>query len=131
MPKFIVHRHDTPLESARKPHWDLMLQKCDPENFDAEDRTLETWALESPLEIGGPIKATKLEDHRAHYLDNDGPLSNNRGVIATQMSGEFDWVTNSAGLKICSIRTNDGNCHVALTQLDGDEFEVEVFQDRS
>ena len=69
-----------------------MLEKSTPADFDPDARTLETWALQSEPIVGAKINAKRLEDHRARYLDEEGPLSNNRGRVSRLLEGEFEWL---------------------------------------
>ncbi|MAV35421.1 MAG: hypothetical protein CMJ59_08175 [Planctomycetaceae bacterium] len=77
--RFVVLHHLTPPGSPRGPHWDLMLER---------DGVLETWALDAPPLSETSQDAQKLDDHRVHYLDYEGPVSGDRGVVQ-----RWDWGT--------------------------------------
>ena len=99
MPRFVVHYHIMPPTSHRPDHWDLMLENRTSETFNPEERTLLTWALESQLFVGRTVKAKQLDNHRAWFLDNDGELSDGRGFVTRQLSGEFEWLANGNDVK--------------------------------
>lgn len=73
MPRFVVLRHETPSTATRPSHWDLM--------FELGDSQLKTWALESAPDGRQEQTARRLADHRAEYLDFQGPLSGDRGHV--------------------------------------------------
>lgn len=77
MARFVILRHDSP----RSLHWDFMLE---------HDGALRTWALESPPSVGTTIAAEALADHRLAYLDYEGPISGNRGVVARWDTGDYE-----------------------------------------
>lgn len=76
MPRFTILEHDHPAL-----HWDLLLESGD---------TLKTWRLAQPP---GPnthrIEATEIADHRLLYLDYEGPVSGERGVVKRWDGGVF------------------------------------------
>src|SRR5206468_490246 len=59
MPRFVILEHDHPTR-----HWDLMLEARG---------VLRTWRLSAPPKAGVAIAATASFDHRAIYLDYEGP----------------------------------------------------------
>ncbi len=126
MPRFVVHYHVTPATSDRPDHWDLMLENQTAVLFDPDDRTLATWALESQPVVGCTIKAQRLDNHRAWFLDNEGPLSGGRGVVTRQMSGEFEWLVNSDNLKRLRMITASGDWFVSIIRIDDTEFTVGI-----
>jgi hypothetical protein len=66
MPRFVILEHDHPLL-----HWDLMLES---------GSVLRTWRLAEPPSEG-EVMAESSFDHRLLYLDYEGPISGNRGVV--------------------------------------------------
>lgn len=65
----------------------------------AEERRLATWSL-SELPAGWlgaaadalqEVEAIQLDDHRAAYLDYEGPVSGDRGTVTRVASGEVTW----------------------------------------
>ncbi|MEQ8788755.1 MAG: DNA polymerase ligase N-terminal domain-containing protein [Pirellulaceae bacterium] len=83
MPRYVVLRHETPPNYARPLHWDLMLEA---------DDWLWTWALEEPPRYDASIVAWPLADHRLEYLEYEGPVSNNRGVVARWDAGQYELI---------------------------------------
>jgi hypothetical protein len=81
MSRFVVLRHECP--STYKPgvHWDFMLERAG---------TLRTWALAEPPELGRAIAAEPLTDHRLAYLDYEGPISGNRGIVRRWDAGTYE-----------------------------------------
>jgi hypothetical protein len=76
MPRFVILEHDHP-----ELHWDLMLEAGE---------ALCTWRLaRPPLEPGETIAASKLADHRLHYLDYEGPVSGGRGTVKRWDAGSY------------------------------------------
>lgn len=56
-------------------HWDLLIE------LPGRDG-LATWRLDrNPLAAAGPIAATRIADHRRAYLEYEGEISGNRGVV--------------------------------------------------
>ncbi len=88
MPRFVVLEHDWP-----EPHLDLFL--------DAGD-ALRAWKL--PAHFSPDIPATILANaqHRRHYLDYEGAVAGNRGVVLRWDFGDFDWIEDSQE----SVRVN-------------------------
>lgn len=73
--RYTISRHDAP----DGLHWDLFLEAGD---------TLATWRLSAPPEHG-VVECRPLPDHRLVYLDYDGPVSGDRGVVARYSSGRY------------------------------------------
>jgi hypothetical protein len=80
MPRYVILRHETPPQSARPLHWDLMLES---------GSTLRTWALSREPAMGEAVPAEALPDHRLDYLNYEGPVSNQRGFVRRWDEGEF------------------------------------------
>lgn len=88
MPRFVLLHHQLP-PGERASHWDLMLER---------GAALRTWALaESPLTTP-EVEATPLPDHRLAYLDYQGPVSGNRGVVSRADVGTYQLVEEREGL---------------------------------
>ncbi|MEN0110809.1 MAG: hypothetical protein AAF805_08800, partial [Planctomycetota bacterium] len=81
------------------PHWDLMLERPGVER----EHRLATWSLlklprawataigAEPAAANEEVAATELADHRAWYLDHDGPLRSAPGSVARLAGGECVW----------------------------------------
>jgi hypothetical protein len=84
MPRFAILEHDWPTR-----HWDLLLES---------GGVLRAWRL---LEEPGPDRAVAAEpnfDHRVFYLDYEGPLTGNRGIVTRWDSGTFDLLADEPEL---------------------------------
>lgn len=78
VPRYAILEHDWP---AR--HWDLFLEA---------DGVLRAWRLLAEPLPGAAVPAEPAADHRLFYLDYEGPVSGNRGVVTRWDAGEFDWI---------------------------------------
>jgi hypothetical protein len=76
MPRYVVleHRWDG-------VHWDFMLEDGD---------RLRTWAIVAPITASGDLPARALPDHRLIYLDYEGPVSGNRGIVRRWDRGVYE-----------------------------------------
>jgi hypothetical protein len=72
-----VLEHDSP----RGLHWDFMLE---------QGNALRTWALAARPDSPGAIAAEALADHRLAYLDNEGPVSGDRGTVTRWDRGDYE-----------------------------------------
>jgi hypothetical protein len=71
---FALLEHDPPAGAGDR-HWDFLVEVAGQER-------LPTWRLHAcPLDVGGPVPAARVPDHRAFYLTYEGPVSGNRGVV--------------------------------------------------
>ena len=64
-------------------HWDLMLE--------VQNR-LWTWRMSELPTINQTVTGERIIDHRIHYLDYEGPVSNNRGIVKRVRAGRYQWV---------------------------------------
>jgi hypothetical protein len=100
MPRFVILRH----ENQHGTLFDLMLE-C--------GGTLKTWALAAPPQNGLEMECQSLADHRLTYLDYEGPISGERGVVARWDSGTYSveeqtetaWTVRLSGEKIAGRAT--------------------------
>lgn len=53
-------------------HWDFMLEVGD---------VLRTWAIDAPIVPGSRLPARELSPHRRVYLDYEGEISGDRGMV--------------------------------------------------
>jgi hypothetical protein len=92
MPRFVVLRHECPPGHPRGLHWDFMLEAGE---------TLKTWSLpQSPGELTShsdapseSMQVDALAGHRVAYLDYEGPISGDRGVVSRFDRGEYEVVS--------------------------------------
>lgn len=98
MPRFVLLHHECPLDFDKPSHWDFMVEA---------EGVLWTWELrELPtpwLDALGELRsapnqqvyATRLADHRMAFLDYEGPLTHNRGLVSCVTRGEYEFIENS------------------------------------
>lgn len=73
--RFVILKHDHPFL-----HWDLLLQG---------ETSARTWRLLRKPCLNEPISAEPLPAHRLLYLDYEGPISNNRGMVQRVLAGTY------------------------------------------
>ena len=78
MPRFVVLEH-----RWNGVHHDLMLE-------DPGTGALRTWAIDAPIVAGADLPARSLPDHRAAYLDYEGPVSGDRGTVRRLDRGTYE-----------------------------------------
>ena len=79
------------------PHWDLMLEHenrlvswaFDEHPLDLLDTSL-THSLESGIAV--PLVGLPTKDHRLDFLEYEGPLSRNRGLVTRHLAGTYQWL---------------------------------------
>ncbi len=118
MARFVLLYHDCPAGYERPSHWDLMLEA---------DGSLRTWALRelprgweaarertvalfsecAPVSGANSVPAERLADHRIDYLEIEGPLSGERGVVRRVDAGNYEVVSGSAAG--CRVRLTGEN----------------------
>jgi len=76
--KFVLLEH-----RWRGVHWDFMLET-------APGGPLRTWAVDAEVVAGLDLPARALSDHRAAYLDYEGPVTGGRGEVRRVDGGTFD-----------------------------------------
>jgi hypothetical protein len=87
MPRYVILRHEMPSPERGPVHWDFMLET---------DGILRTWALAEQPTLQREIAANQLADHRLAYLDYEGPISGNRGIVTRWDAGEYRLDIDSA-----------------------------------
>ena len=115
MPRYVVLEHDHPTV-----HWDLMLEDGD---------VLRTWKLVSPPYAGQDVCATALGNHRAMYLDYEGPVSRNRGHVVRWDAGIFTWKNNTARHKAVYLDGTQLHGEFTLERVAGDDWIARFFPD--
>ncbi|HPF40642.1 MAG TPA: DNA polymerase ligase N-terminal domain-containing protein [Phycisphaerae bacterium] len=86
--RFVVLFHSHPGEGD---HFDLMIER---------GAALATWRVEAPPEAcreRGALDCLRLADHRATYLEYEGPISGNRGEVSRHDAGRFEILDQSSG----------------------------------
>ena len=76
---FVILHHQSPTSV----HWDVMLET---------DSSLTTWSIppQCPSGTSFTCPVNRLPDHRKHYLDYEGEVSNNRGVVSRVDTGTYE-----------------------------------------
>jgi hypothetical protein len=59
------------------------------------DSALMTWSIQSQSPSGSSFvcPATRLPDHRKHYLDYEGEVTGNRGTVSRIDTGTYEQLT--------------------------------------
>jgi hypothetical protein len=96
MPRYVILRHEMP-GSQRGLHWDFMLEN---------GPLLRTWALDQEPCAGMTIRAEVLADHRAAYLEYEGPISGDRGTVLRWDSGEYEMLEERSERLVVRLRGN-------------------------
>ena len=104
--RFVILRHDSP----RGEHFDFMLEA---------GGVLKTWALPRAPEAGVEVACEALADHRLTYLDYEGPISGDRGVVTRWDSGAYtverqndrEWAVTLAGHRLTGHATLRRSAH--------------------
>jgi hypothetical protein len=113
MPRFVILEHDHPTL-----HWDLMLEA---------GGVLKTWRLAAPP-TGAAVAAAELGDHRAMYLDYEGPVSGGRGMVKRWDAGTYTELRESAPDRRC-LRFDGERLQgsATLTRIDATHWRFEFF----
>jgi hypothetical protein len=110
MPRFVLLLHDHP-----HVHWDLMLQA---------DAVLWTWRLAAIPNREERVAATRIGDHRLHYLDYEGPVSGNRGHVRREDHGHYTLLERSEeGLRL-RVQGERLVGTLELLHVQGDQWEA-------
>lgn len=87
--RFVILEHTLAVTPSSDDHWDVMLQ--------ARSGLLHTWRVATnwPMQT----QAQRLSDHRAMYLDFEGPISGQRGWVRQIDAGTYrEFVADAEGL---------------------------------
>ncbi|MBG83656.1 MAG: hypothetical protein CMJ40_03805 [Phycisphaerae bacterium] len=119
MKRTVQLQHDLPDGSS---HVDWMLEWAD-----CQAGQLVSIRLETPLntlEKGGYLLATRLKDHRAAYLEYEGPVSNDRGHVRRLEQGQIlEWVCTGDEWWI-TLKWSGGPTHRVRVSGDGAAPEI-------
>jgi hypothetical protein len=123
MPRYVVLRHEMPEGSARPSHWDFMLE---------EAGSLRTWALSEAPDTAGPVEAQHLPNHRLAYLDDEGPVSQDRGTVVRWDGGHYTSQQNQPGRCEVTLQGERLRGRVRLTRdAQSDQRWVFLFESES
>jgi hypothetical protein len=110
--RFVVLHHQMPASFSRRDHWDLMLEA---------DGSLRTWALDEPPQLGETIQGMPLADHRLAYLDYEGPISGNRGTVASFDRGSYATLEQHDGRWRVRLEGAALRCTLTIERCDADD----------
>ncbi len=111
MPRFVVLRHELPPGSPRTSHYDLMLE---------QEGVLQTWACDEQPAAGRPALAQRLADHRLAYLDYEGPVSGDRGIVHRVAAGEYQQIAETADERQVRLMGEGLSGVLTIRQLPGE-----------
>jgi hypothetical protein len=107
--RFVILRHEIGVEFERtdKTHFDWM--------FEVRGK-LRTWST-VPISVseGTEVDAEQLADHRIDYLDFEGEISGNRGVVTRVAEGHYELVDETEDLFIATLSLRDLSSEEDLT----------------
>lgn len=109
--RYVILHHRLPASE----HWDLLLE---------QEAALATWQLPRPPNgsDGHPLEAIRIFDHRKKYLDYEGPVSDNRGVVQRHDRGRYRMVDLSDGRWVVDLDGQLLNGRFELVLLHGDRW---------
>lgn len=82
MSRFVVLTHDWP-----SLHWDFLVER---------EEVLAAWRLLAEPRAGVDILAELNTPHRPFYLDYEGPVSGERGIVSRWDAGVCEWLSAGA-----------------------------------
>jgi len=67
-----------------------------------KEGVLHTWRL-NLLPGNAPFLAEKIHDHRLEYLEYEGPVSNNRGIVKRMDTGDYEIIADTESFMIIQL----------------------------
>ena len=115
--RYVILHHKLP----DGEHWDLLLEHGD---------TLATWRLPTPPTSppATPLEATRVADHRKHYLDYEGPVSGNRGEVTRFARGHYELIERDDDRWLVEFDGSVLSGRFALTHAPGEPADRWVFR---
>ena len=113
--RFVILLHEAPVSAERATHWDLMLEFGD---------TLRTWALADEPKCDSEVDAEILPDHRLAYLEYEGPISRNRGVVTRVEAGTYSIIRHDEQTLAVTLSGENLRCDVEIASLDSKRAQV-------
>jgi hypothetical protein len=106
MPRFVLLYHECPPDYPRPSHWDLMLEAGDalrtwalpmlPRDWQtAQSHTVSMFPACAAASMANIVDAEPLGDHRRDYLEYEGRLTGERGLVTRIDGGNFDTLAES------------------------------------
>jgi len=99
--RFAILTHDWP-----SLHWDFLLEQPTPTGKPDESLPLWTWRLLCEPDSALEITCERLPDHRRRYLDYEGQVSGDRGIVTRWDSGTYRLVSAEPNfvIELCGQR---------------------------
>lgn len=69
-----------------------------------KEEQLMTWALPHPPTFGKQVLALPLQAHRLEYLDYEGPLTENRGVVTRHDWGVYREISDDLQERVIELQ---------------------------
>lgn len=128
--RWVLLRHECPDDYREGSHWDLMLERAGV----ADERRLATWSLQELPAVWGPKKgaiaevvgAVALVDHRAAYLEYEGPVGGGRGEVRRVASGTLVWLEYATERVVAELLGGSLAGVVTLTRQEGERWRLAV-----
>jgi hypothetical protein len=121
MPRFVLLYHECPPSYEKPSHWDFMLEAGEV-LWTWELRELPAgWQTDQPelvVSLYSTVSATRLADHRMAYLDYEGLLTNDRGNVSRQMSGDYQLLESTAQRIVVQLLSEKLTATVELAESD-------------
>jgi len=67
-----------------------------------KEGVLQTWRL-NLLPGNAPFLAEKIHDHRLEYLEYEGPVSNNSGIVKRMDTGDYEIIADTESFMIIQL----------------------------
>ena len=115
MPRFVILHHQVPPESPRLSHWDLMLEEGD---------HLATWELSEAPEVGICLNVVQLPNHRLDYLDYEGPLTRQRGMVLRYEWGNYTTISVDAEQQVILLHGQSLVGRLTIGKIPGNEHKI-------
>lgn len=112
LPRFVVLHHVMPHDHDRPSHWDLLLEA---------DSFLKAWSLASEPMFETTIPSVELPPHRILYLDYEGPIQGNRGVVTQWDKGVYEILQEADGLLVLRLHGTQIDCVLTMQCVDNQE----------
>jgi hypothetical protein len=97
-------------------HWDFMLEVSD---------GLLTWALCEPIKSGKKLSAESLATHRKVYLEYEGDISDDRGIVRQVDAGTFEWRCRDDARIVVGLKGGKMEGEVVLARVDSGNWTFE------
>jgi len=113
--RWALLRHDLP---DGQGHWDWLIQRTP-----AHDSPLLTFRLAHPFDPFGRtvFEALRIPDHRAMYLEYEGPLTENRGSVRRVAAGRAVIELTPDRFRI-TFEARSGSAHFEAVRAKGDRW---------